>query len=106
MGVESAADRLSFLNTDEFGTVATYEALSTPGVTIDVTGIFDAAHLAVDVGSGVPVSSANPIFTCRSADLTGGGAQGDSFTINGTEYLARDIQPDGTGMTVVELERA
>lgn len=106
MGIESAADRLTFLSADDFGVVATYEALSAPGVTTSVTGIFDAAHLAVDVSSGVPISTANPIFTCRTADLTAGGAQGDSFTIGGVEYLARDIQSDGTGMTVVELEKA
>lgn len=106
MGVESAADRLVFLSADDFGVVATYEAVTAPGVTISVKGIFDAAHLSVDVSSGVPVSSANPIFTCRTADLTNGGSQGDSLTISGTDYLVRDVQADGTGMTVLELEEA
>lgn len=104
MGIESAADRLTFLSVDDFGVTATYAPVSSPSTTSSVIGIFDAAHLAVDVSSGVPVSSVNPVFTCRTSDLTGGGNAGDLFTINGTAYQARDVQPDGTGMTVVELE--
>jgi hypothetical protein len=105
MGVESAADRAVFLDLDDFGTAVTYRPAGNLSLTSTINVIFDAAHLSVDVGSAVPVSSVNPVLTCRTADLTGGGKEGDRFTIDGTDYVARDVQPDGTGMTTVELEK-
>lgn len=105
MGVETAADRAVFLSAAGFGTAVTYRPAGNLSLTMQILGIFDAAHLSVDVGSGVPVSSTNPILTCRSADLTNGGKEGDRLTIDGVDYLVRDVQPDGTGMTVLELEK-
>lgn len=105
MSIESAADRLMFLSAADFGTSATYRPASNLSRRSTILGIFDAAHLTVDVGSGVPVSSTNPIFTCRTIDLTGGGSENDRLTIDGRDYLVRDVQSDGTGMTVLELEK-
>ena len=105
MGVESAADRAMFLSAADFGVSATYRSASNLSRVSTILGIFDAAHLSVDVGSGVPVSSTNPIFTCRTSDLTDGGSEGDRLTIDGKDYLVRDVQSDGTGMTVLELEK-
>jgi hypothetical protein len=105
MSIESAEDRLIYLDLDAFGSEVTYRPAGNLSLTSQILGIFDAAHLSVDVGSGVPVSSSNPIFTCRSADLTGGGKEGDRLTVDGSDYLVRDVQPDGTGMTVLELEK-
>lgn len=96
MPVESAADRLAFLDTDEHGVTATWGAASVPG-------IFDNEFTAID-GLGLPVAvdSAMPRFTCRTADVDGI-TGGDPVTINGTGYTVRSVQPDGTGMTVLVL---
>lgn len=104
MPVETAADRLQFLNTDEFGVEATYTPVS-GGASSTVKGIFDAATQAIEVGLEVAISSTSPQFQCRTADLTNGGKQRDTFVIAGVTYKAKDVQPDGTGMTVVMLEK-
>lgn len=105
MSIESAADRAVFLSAADFGIAATYRSAANLSIRSTINGIFDAAHLSVDVSSGVAVSSTNPIFTCRTTDLTSGGTEGDRLTIDGIDYLVRDVQPDGTGMTVLELEK-
>lgn len=104
MSAESAADRAAFLSVDDFGVTATYTPAA-GGASSSVTGIFDAAHLSVDLGAAVPVSSTNPVFHCRSADLSDGGTENDTLVINGATYKVRDVQPDGTGMTMLELQK-
>ena len=77
----------------DFGTTATIGAAS-------VTGIFDAtpAEMFGIVGS-------NPTFTCASADVTAV-AGGTAITINAVAYTVTDIRADGTGVTVLSLDKA
>lgn len=104
MAVESAADRLSFVDEDEFAVEATYTAVGgSSSSTVNV--IFDNAFLELDVGSQVGAATVQPMIECRSSDLTNGGKQGDTFVIDGVTYKARIIQPDGTGMTKIALEK-
>lgn len=104
MPVETDADRLQFLDTDAFGVEATYKPV-TGGAASTIKGIFDAASTAIEVGLEVSISSTSPQFHCRTSDLTNGGKQRDTFVIAGVTYKAKDVQPDGTGMTMVMLER-
>jgi hypothetical protein len=41
----------------------------------------------------------------RSTDVPGA-AQGDAVTVGATAYAVRGVQPDGTGMTLLLLERS
>lgn len=106
MAVESAADRAMFLSVADFGVVARY--LSSAGGETALTGIFDAAYLMIDAGEP-GVSGSSPVFTCRSDDLNslpiGRADQDDRIVIGGIEYAISDIQPDGTGMTLLILEK-
>lgn len=68
------------------------------GVVVD--GIFDNAYAAADLMSG-----AEPAFQAPSASLSGV-ARGTALTINGTAYLVRIREDDGTGWTVLRLEKA
>ena len=104
MTIETDADRLLFLDLDDFAVTATYTPV-TGGASTSVKGIFDAASAAIEVGLEVSISSTSPQFHCRTSDLTNGGKQRDTFVISGVTYKAKDVQPDGTGMTVVMLER-
>ena len=104
MAVENAEDRLAFLDPDEFGVEAAYTPVS-GGAARTVSGIFDAAAQAIDLGLSLQVASTGPQFLVRTADLTGNGQQGDQFVIAGVTYKAVDVSPDGTGMTTVKLER-
>lgn len=105
MTIESDADRLLFLDEGDFAVTATYTSVG-GGAATSVKGIFDANTQAIEVGNEVAIASTAPQFLCRSADLTNGGRQQDTFVIDGTTYKAVDIQPDGTGMTTVRLQRA
>lgn len=104
MPVESAADRLTFLDTDEFGTSATYTLVA--GGATTVQGIFDAEFrevVADERGVGVGVNP--PGFTMREADLPSGYGDGDSLTIAAVVYTIRTHEKDGHGMVVLALEK-
>ena len=106
MPAESAADRLAFLNPDDFGAEATYTPVG--GAAVEgIVGIFDRPHLSRDFGDeGVPLSMAAPRFICRSADLPGAassGDVGDTLQVSGVTYRVNELQPDGAGMTVITL---
>lgn len=104
MAVESAADRATFLSAADFGATATYTPAAGGGATT-VKGIFDLAFQEIDVEAGVPVATRRPRFICSTADLSGGGAFGDTLVIDGTTYKVRVVEPDGTGMTELALEK-
>lgn len=96
MGVESDADRLAMLGVDEFGVAATIASAT-------VYGIFDDAAQVVNQVSG-EVETSSPQFTCRTIDVTGV-SQGTTITINNIGYKAINIEPDGTGITVIQLSK-
>lgn len=104
MAVESAADRLAFLDTDEFGVEATYTPAG-GGASSTVKGIFDNTFIEADAEAEVNVQASVPVFTCRTADLTSGGVFNDQLVISGVTYKAKIIRPDGTGMTSLFLEK-
>lgn len=64
--------------------------------------IFDSAYqVAID---GV-VESAGPACHARTSQVSAV-VQGTAITINAVSYKVREVQPDGTGVTVLLLERA
>ena len=102
MSVESDADRLAMLDTGVFGTNVTV-----PGSPVTVVrGIFDDAHFEVDNGITI-VSTSEPQLHVRTSDVTGSPSvlQGATVIISGDSYTVTDIQPDGTGMTLLRLHK-
>ncbi len=69
-----------------------------------VLGIFDQAYALANVGIAGMASTA-PTFTLATSDVPASPA-GASLVVNGTTYLVVEHQPDGTGMSVLILERA
>lgn len=116
MPVESAADRLMFLSTADFGCEVTYTSANGGGPVPGIVGIFDNDYLAVDGdGAETDTFTKSPRLTCRSADLSGGGKQDDTITVTsapsqpelvGKTYRCVVPRDDGTGMTVLWLEFA
>ena len=102
MAVESAADRAIFVNVDDFGTAATYTPAGGAGSTVN--GIFDNDFVEVDAGGGVTVALQQPRFHCRTADVSSA-AEGDALVVSGVNYTVRVVQDDGTGMTMLVLEK-
>lgn len=66
---------------------------------VNVVGIFDKAY---QESFGI-VSGDNPILVVSSNVAA---AEGDSVTINATSYTVAGVQPDGTGITILQLEAA
>lgn len=104
MPVESAADRAVFVNTDDFGVASSY-TLAAGGSASTINGIFDAAYAEVEVETEIGITSTGPAFICRTADLPSGYGAGDSIVIDSTTYKVRVFKPDGTGMSVLKLEK-
>jgi len=102
MPIEGAAERAIFLDPDEFGSVVSYTKTGAAAVDIDV--IFDAEAEAISLGD-MDVSSLAPRFLVAVSALPAGSGDGDGVVIEGVSYTVRDIQPDGTGMAVVKLEK-
>jgi hypothetical protein len=65
-----------------------------------VCGIFDAAYVAPFDAVG----TVGPRVLVKSADVDGI-AYGDALTVDDVGYRVTSIQPDGTGLTELALER-
>ena len=100
MAVESAADRLAMLT--DFGQTVTYTVQGGSAATI--TAIFDNQFVEVDAGGSVGVAYQQPRLMCRTSDVVNA-TEGDTFVVSGTTYLSRIVQDDGTGMTMIVLEK-
>lgn len=102
-------DMSLYLRTEDFGTSAVY---SGSGATIK--GIFDAQYeeaFALERGASSSygdlygrVQASSPVFTCATADVASAG-HGQTITIGATVYKITGVEPDGTGMTVLRLEK-
>ncbi len=105
MAVESAADRLAFFDTDEFGTSATYALADDLGVKT-VIGIFDKEFReVVEAKFGVGIATHPAGFNMREADLPAGYGDADELIVNATTYIIRAHELDGTGMVSLRLEK-
>jgi polygalacturonase len=89
-----AEDLSPFFQTADFATTAALNSIA-------VDGIFDAQYYGAlnDV-----FESAKPAFTCAVSDVPTV-AQGDTLVIGSTTYKVRNLQPDGTGIMVLILEK-
>lgn len=102
MAVETDIERAVFFDADDFGTAATFTPVGGQGVT--VRGIFDNGHEEVDAGGGVPFSVTSPQFHARTVDVSTA-SEGDTLEIDGVVYVIRVVMPDGTGLTMLQLEK-
>ena len=75
---------------------------------VELAGIFTAAHtIAARGGRDAGVSTATPILTLPPAHrLPVTPAVGDELTCRAVLYRVADLQPDGSGMIRLILERA
>lgn len=91
--VENLAD---FLNDDTPG----YVLAVLDGV--EVGGIFDNGS---DSALNNMMLGTNPTFTLASASASSS-SRGKTLVVDSVSYTVREVKPDGTGMTVLELEKA
>jgi len=101
MAVESADDRAIFLSVDDFGVSATYTHAA---VSKTISGIFDNDFVEVDAGGTIPFAMQQPRFLTRTSDVSAA-VEDDTLVISGVTYKIKVVQPDGTGMTNLILEK-
>lgn len=87
-------DLTAFFSTSDFGTAATYNGSTT------INGIFDNDYTE-PMGR---LQAASPVFVCRTADVSTA-AHGQTLVINAVTYKIRGVEPDGTGITLLRLEK-
>ena len=85
-------DLTPFFRVAEFASSATLDGVS-------VTGIFDNQYIDT-----LGVASRQPMFTLPTADAAAA-TQASVLIVEGVTYRVRSIEPDGTGVTVLMLER-
>lgn len=79
----------------DFGVAAT---IGTTALTV----IFDADMIEVAVGN-IGQLHENRTALVATASLPSGTAEGTAITINSTAYVIKNMIPDGTGITTLEL---
>jgi hypothetical protein len=84
----------AFFDTGDFAVSATLNGVS-------VTGIFDNEYFEP---LGNDVQGASPIFTLPTSSASSA-AHGQSLVIGATTYKVRGVEPDGTGVTTLRLEK-
>ena len=99
MALETAQDLENFFDTETHGSTATVTINGT-GSSINV--IINKEYFAI-AGESVDIDGTQPVVTCRSSDVTGIDTD-DTITVGGVTYNIVNIQPDGTGVTVLILQ--
>jgi hypothetical protein len=73
---------------------------------LTVTGIFMAEYEAVDVSTGVSVSTVQPVLEIREKDVPDGVEEGDAVNVRSVSYVVADARPDGYGVLKLFLHKA
>lgn len=91
-----------FFNTNGFGEEFTYHPKV--GSSLTLIGIFDAGYYAAP-GGEVAVASNQPQIQYESATIPDAPIYGETVTFKGQDYTIVGIEPDGTGVTTLMLEK-
>lgn len=103
MTAETDTDRAVFFDIDDFGESVTW---SRDGAESSFSALFQRRSVEglADFGGGVTHRVST--ITCRDTDLPDGAVPGDGLTARGIAYIVRTIEPDGTGLSLLQLEKA
>lgn len=71
---------------------------------VAVDGIFENDYVEDLAGTIAGLESRVPAFICAEEDVDGV-LQGDDFEVDGVAYRVAGVQPDGTGLVRLRLER-
>jgi hypothetical protein len=67
-----------------------------------VRGVFRNGFMLAD--GGVGMGTTNPVFTCATAELPAAPV-GETLALGSSTYVIAAHEPDGTGVSVLMLER-
>jgi len=103
MAINLNDDILLLLDLDDFAVSATYDNFLA-GASVSIKGIFDNETVPVEAGGLTTVHEQQPRFTCRTSDVSAI-AEDQTMVISAVTYKVRAWIHDGTGVTVVQLEK-
>jgi len=92
-----AEDLSPFMNVSEFGTACTLNGVA-------AVALFDAGYALGNVGP-FGASGSGPTLTLATASLPANPV-GVAVVCNGVSYTVVEHQPDGTGMSLLQLRNA
>ncbi|QDP46575.1 MAG: hypothetical protein Unbinned4098contig1000_35 [Prokaryotic dsDNA virus sp.] len=90
-------DLTQYFDTNDFGVEASF---TSSGTAYTAKGIFDNLY-----SEDLSVNGTVPTFTCVESDVTNLAVDA-VCTINSTNYIVRVKKPDGTGITMLVLEKS
>jgi voltage-gated potassium channel Kch len=102
MALESYDDLEAFFLLDDFAVEAKF--IKTGKSVRVIKGIFDNAQIVRGASEEFGITSPQPKFTCRTADIPAV-EDGDKLKVAGTEYYIRVQINDGEGVSTLSLER-
>ena len=82
-----------FFRTQDFAVAATYNGSTT------VNGILDNEYV-----EGLNFQGSAPVFRCRTSDVPTA-THGQSLVVDGITYKIVGVEPSGTGISTLRLER-
>lgn len=92
-----------FMSPADFGDTVFWETQD--GDFAELEGIFEKAREVVLPGEGGGVSALLPVLMVAESSVPETASQGDDLEIKGRNYRVADIQPDGSGLSIIVLER-
>ncbi|AKU43298.1 head-to-tail joining protein [Rhodobacter phage RcCronus] len=92
-----------FFDPDDFADSAVWDTQA--GEFVEIDGIFEAGREVVLAGDGAGISAIMPVLTVASDSVPATAAQGDDLEVRDKNFRVADLQPDGSGLTRVILER-
>ena len=102
MTVESEADRRALLA--DFGETVTYTVEG--GEPVSLLALVSAAYVEVSEHFGTGIASSGTAIKVLDVDLPAGAGQFDRVArADGKEYQVTEPKADGTGFTILALER-
>ena len=90
-----------FFSTDDFAQDATWTPSGGSATPIKV--IFDDEYIGMNIGTG-EIDSSDPMVRVKTSTVPNI-AEGDTIEINTTTFYVISPQPDGTGVTLMQLSR-
>jgi len=94
-------DMTVFFDTDDHAVIGDLHQVK-DGSGVDVNGIFDNESVFIDTGYA-GVDSSGPSFTCATSDISKINRNW-YLNVNGAEYKIVRVSPDGSGVSVCQLE--
>ena len=94
-------DLTPFFNEDDFGVSVLWHPET--GGEYTVTGIFDGPH-TIQNPETLEAESSTPQLWLPAYEVDGI-KNDDSFEINGVDYKVLSVEPDGTGVLVIQLTK-